>query len=106
MYIHHSLSCVSLRQYRACVVDSLGLGIVHLTSLYYVYKPSRSCFLCYPYFLHPNFYIYMYMYKSGLDVTVHGVCRVYSRNLELLQVSRGHSDVIRTIIHIPERKQV
>ena len=27
MYTHHSLSCVPLRQYRACVVDSLGLGI-------------------------------------------------------------------------------
>ena len=27
-----------VRQYRACVVDSLGLGIMHLISLYYVYK--------------------------------------------------------------------
>ena len=25
--VHHSLSCVPLRQYMACVVDSLGLGI-------------------------------------------------------------------------------
>ena len=32
-----------LRQYRACVVDSLGLGIACLISLYYVYKASRSC---------------------------------------------------------------
>ena len=29
-----------LRQYRACVVDSLGLGITCLISLYYVYKAS------------------------------------------------------------------
>ena len=27
LHVHHSLSCVPLRQYRACVVDSLGLGI-------------------------------------------------------------------------------
>ena len=41
-----------VRQYRACVVDSLGLGITCLISLYYVYKASRSCllcFLCHPY---------------------------------------------------------
>ena len=36
---------LSLRQYRACVIDSLGLGITCLTSLCYVYKASRSC-LC------------------------------------------------------------
>ena len=29
-----------VRQYRACVVDSLGLRITCLTSLYYVYKAS------------------------------------------------------------------
>ena len=28
------------RQYRACVVDSLGLGIMCLIALYYVYKAS------------------------------------------------------------------
>ena len=33
-------------------------------------------------------------------------CRVYNRNLELVQVSRGHSDAIRAVIHIPDRKQV
>ena len=27
LHVHHSLSCVPLRQYRACVIDSLGLGI-------------------------------------------------------------------------------
>ena len=32
-----------VQQYRACVVDSLGLGITCLISLYYVYKASRSC---------------------------------------------------------------
>ena len=31
---------LSLRQYRACVVDSLGLGITCLISLYSVYKAS------------------------------------------------------------------
>ena len=34
-----------VRQYRACVVDSLGLGITCLISLYYVYKASQSCLL-------------------------------------------------------------
>ena len=29
-----------VRQCRACVVDSLGLGITCLISLYYVYKAS------------------------------------------------------------------
>ena len=29
-----------VRQYKACVVDSLGLGITCLISLYYVYKAS------------------------------------------------------------------
>ena len=33
---------LSLQQYRACVVDSLGLGIMCLISLYYVNKASRS----------------------------------------------------------------
>ena len=32
-----------VRQYRACVVESLRLGITCLISLYYVYKASRSC---------------------------------------------------------------
>ena len=27
VHVHHSLSCVPLQQYRACIVDSLGLGI-------------------------------------------------------------------------------
>ena len=29
-----------VRQYRACVVDSLGLGIMCLISQYYVFKAS------------------------------------------------------------------
>ena len=29
-----------VRQYRACVVDSIGLGITRLISLYYVYKAT------------------------------------------------------------------
>ena len=29
-----------VRQYGACVIDSLGLGITCLISLYYVYKAS------------------------------------------------------------------
>ena len=67
VHIHHSLSCVPLRQYRACVVDSLGLGITCLISLYYVYKASQSCLLCHPYIPHSNlknFYIYLYMYTD------------------------------------------
>ena len=33
-----------VRQYRACVVDLLGLGIhVWCVLLYYAYNPSRSC---------------------------------------------------------------
>ena len=58
----YSLSCVSLRQYRACVIDSLGLGInyVHLLILYCTYKPSRSCFLCHPYIPHSNLNIHLY----------------------------------------------
>ena len=46
-----------VQQYRACVVDSLGLGITRLISLYYVYKAARSCllhFLCHPYIPHYN----------------------------------------------------
>ena len=49
VHVHHSLSCVRLRQYRACVVDSLGLGIICVISLYYVYKASQFCLLCHPY---------------------------------------------------------
>ena len=43
-----------VRQYRACVVDSRGLGITCLISLYYVYKASQSCLLCHPYIPHSN----------------------------------------------------
>ena len=37
-----------VQQYRACVVDSLGLGItcVLYHCMYYVYKASQSCLLC------------------------------------------------------------
>ena len=58
-----------VRQYRACVVDSLGLGITCLISLYYVYKASRSCllhFLCHPYIPHynlKNFYLSPLIFK-------------------------------------------
>ena len=31
-----------VQQYRACVVDSLGLEVTCLMSLYYVYKASSS----------------------------------------------------------------
>ena len=34
-----------VRQYRACVFDSLGLGITCLISLYYVYKASPLLFV-------------------------------------------------------------
>ena len=32
-----------VQQHKACVVDSRGLGITCLISMYYVYKASRSC---------------------------------------------------------------
>ena len=51
-----------VRQYRACVVDSLGLGITCLISLYSVYKASLSCllhFLCHPYIPHEFELIYL-----------------------------------------------
>ena len=32
--------------------------------------------------------------------------RVYDNSLQLMQVSCGHTDTIKTIIHIPEREQV
>ena len=40
-----------VRQYRACVIDSLGMCLV---SQYYVYKASRSGLLCHPYIPHYN----------------------------------------------------
>ena len=39
VHVHHSLSCVPLRQYRACVVDSLGLEIT-----YDLYQGQRQLF--------------------------------------------------------------
>jgi hypothetical protein len=33
-------------------------------------------------------------------------CRIYDHHLELIQVSRGHEDCIRDIVHIPELDQV
>ena len=33
-------------------------------------------------------------------------CRIYDHHLELVQVSRGHEDSIRDIVHIPELDQV
>ena len=45
MYIHRCLSCVSLQQYRTCVVDFLGLGIAFL---YHLCIPhSFTCLLSY-----------------------------------------------------------
>ena len=53
-----------VRQYRACVIDSLGLGITFV--LYHCTMCTRHrdlncllCCLCYPYILHPNFYVYL-----------------------------------------------
>ena len=51
-----------VQQYRACVVDSLELGIITcVISLYYVYKASQSCLLCHPYNYSnlTNFYSYL-----------------------------------------------
>ena len=48
-----------VRQYRACFVDSLGLGITCLISLYYVYKASPLLFMPSLYSNSKNFYIYL-----------------------------------------------
>ena len=51
------------RQYRACVVDSLGLGITCLISQYSLYKAYLSCllcFLCHPYIPRYNFNLLVY----------------------------------------------
>ena len=34
------------------------------------------------------------------------VCRIYNEQLHLLQCNRGHDDIIKSIIHIPELNQV
>ena len=49
---------------------------------------------------------YMYLLSLVSSVVFSPLCRVYNRDLELLQVSRGHTDSIRALIHIPDRKQV
>ena len=36
----------------------------------------------------------------------HSSCRIYDHHLELIQVSRGHEDCIRDVVHIPELDQV
>ena len=90
VHVHHSLSCVPLRQYRACVVDSLGLGITCLISLYYVYKTSQSCllcFLCHPYISHSNLKnFYIYLYNTGSPhanplIIIVGIAKVGVANL-------------------------
>ena len=48
--------------YRACVIDSLGLGITCVYVSYITVLCVRSCFLCFlchPYILHSNLYIYL-----------------------------------------------
>ena len=49
VHVHHSLSCVPLRQYTACVIDSLGLGITRV--LYH-------CTMC---IRHPNLSALLFM---------------------------------------------
>ena len=43
LHVHHSLSCVPLRQYRACVIDSLGLGITCVLYLSTRHPDLVSC---------------------------------------------------------------
>ena len=82
VHVHHSLSCVPLRQYRVCVVDSLGLGITCLISLYYVYKTSQSCLLCHPYIPHSNLNIYLYNTGSPHgNLYIVGIAKVGLANL-------------------------
>ena len=65
---------LSLWQYRACIVDSLGVGVTCLLiSLYYVYKASWSClswFLSIPIFL---FEFYIYLSDIGLALSNKGL---------------------------------
>ena len=55
-----------VRQYRACIIDSLGLGItcVLLISLYYVHKVSRSCLFAF--YAIPIFFEEFLIYLSPL----------------------------------------
>ena len=69
---HFDIYMAFLRYTRACVVDSLGLGItcVLYHSLYYVYKASQSCLLCFyaipTYILHSNFLVSPHFYITIL----------------------------------------
>ena len=66
LYIKRStrIGKLSLQQYRACVVDSLGLGIVsYITVLYILGIPILSLLIFMPsLYSHSNFYIYLYVY--------------------------------------------
>ena len=46
--------------------------------------------------------LYMF-WTAGLWTVLY---RIYDNHLELIQVSRGHEDCIRDIVHIPELDQV
>jgi len=50
-------------------------------------------------------YAYVFVLMPIIDVTMLPY-RVYDNSLQLMQVSCGHTDTIKTIIHIPERDQV
>ena len=54
LHVHHSLSCVPLRQYRACVVDSLGLGITCAVLCVQGIPILSPLLLCHPYIPHYN----------------------------------------------------
>ena len=59
LHIHHSLSCMSLRQYRACIAASLGLKIITcITVLEAVLSP---CLFYHPYIPHSNLFVYIHV---------------------------------------------
>ena len=99
MYFNYTLSCVPLRQYRACVVDSLGLGITCLISLYYVYKASRSCLLCF--LCHP--YIPHYNLKNFLFTCTTTVTEMYTK---LVKIQKCSGRIPATLIQLLSYRNV
>ena len=99
IHVHHSLSCVPLRQYRACVIDSLGLGItcvlyhstmstrhpdfvsfaipifhiIILMYLYYQYQTSSTLYIVEMLHLTPGSLVQHYC-SAALQLVLHIFC--------------------------------
>ena len=61
VHVHHSLSCVTLRQYRDCAVDSLGLRITCVLHHCTIRTRHPNLFLCHPYIPPSNLNLYLYL---------------------------------------------